>query len=81
VSDIITSEIEVGEQRATSTGSLSAQEMRKAREKFRYHKWTAKQRNISFEFTFEEWITFWLASEPLARARLSSRPVCNGAFW
>ena len=36
--------------------------MIKAKERYKWHRNTAKKRNISFEFAFEEWYNWWLSN-------------------
>ena len=41
---------------------MTEEQIKKAKAKFSTHKAGAKSRNISFNFTFNEWLEFWLTS-------------------
>ena len=41
---------------------MNAEQIKKAKAKFSTHKAGAKSRNIPFNFTFDEWLKFWINS-------------------
>ena len=52
--------------------------LKKAKEKFRDHKFGAKKRGIDFQFTFDQWYKLWIESGHWEQRGTHSGDYCMG---